>query len=297
MQQPPSLLYVRAAALSRRRVQGLTLAALVAAILVAPLAWFLLRHPDLLLLRPSQIAATGQEAASTGFWQNTWATLRMFWPFGATGDLDPRRNLPGTPALSLWLAAPFFVGVGMAVWRTLHGRPAHAILLVGLAGMLLPGALSDNAPHFHRIVGAAAPVALLVALPLDWLWHRSSLIARLLVVILLAAAAISSARDYFVRWAALPDLYYAFDAGLWDLGRWIADQPAETPIYLTPRSAEHPTLAFALREGADSHPAPASFDGRYVFPLSAAAAPTAEKYAVIEHEDFRTRLLLPEHSA
>ncbi len=290
--QPPER--VSADASLRRHVQGLTLAALVAVVLVAPLAWFLLRHPDLLLLRPSQIAVTGKEAASAGFWQNTWATLRMFWPFGATGDLDPRRNLPGAPALSLWLAAPFFVGVGMAVWRTLHGRPAHAILLVGLAGLLLPGALSDNAPHFHRVVGAVAPVALLVALPLDWLWHRSLLILRFVVVILLAAAAFSSARDYFVRWAALPDLYYAFDAGLWDLGRWIAEQPPETSIYLTPRSTDHPTLAFAWREGVDSRPAPVSFDGRYVFPLSAAPAPTAEKYAVIEHEDFRTRLLLPE---
>jgi hypothetical protein len=184
--------------------------------------------------------------------------------------------------------------VGIAVWRTLHGRPAYALLLVGLAGLLLPGALSDNAPHFHRVVGAVAPVALLIALPLDWLWHRSSLIARFVVVILLAAAAFSSARDYFVRWAALPDLYYAFDAGLWDLGRWIAEQPADTPIYLTPRSTDHPTLAFTWREGADSRPAPASFDGRTVFPFSAAPAPMAEKYAVVEHEDFRTRLLLPE---
>jgi hypothetical protein len=78
------------------------------------------------------------------------------------------------------------------------------------------------------------------------------------------------------------------------VGGWIAGQPAETSIYLTPRSAEHPTLAFAWRQGVASHQAPVSFDGRYVFPLSATSTPTATaKYVVIEHEDFRTPLLLP----
>ena len=279
---------------SQQRLRGLILAGLLAALLVAPLAWFLLRNPDLLLLRPSQIAATDQEAANTGIWQNAWATARMFWPFGATGDPDPRRNLPGAPALSVWLAVPFFLGVGMAVWRTLRGRPPYAILLIGLIGMLLPGALSDNAPHFHRVVGAAAPVALLVALPLDWLWHRPSLVGRSVVVVLVVAATVATVRDYFVRWAALPDLYYAFDAGLWDLGGWIASQPAETPVYLTPRNADHPTLNFAWRSGAANRQTPISFDGRYVFPLSASTTPTTtEKYVVIEHEDFRTPLLLP----
>jgi hypothetical protein len=36
------------------------------------------------------------------------------------------------------------------------------------------------------------------------------------------------------------------------------------------------------------------FDGRTVFPLTAQINPTAEHYFVVEHEDFRTRLLLPE---
>jgi hypothetical protein len=37
-----------------------------------------------------------------------------------------------------------------------------------------------------------------------------------------------------------------------------------------------------------------AFDGRHIFPLTAAIAAQPEIYAVIEHEDFRTRLLLPE---
>jgi hypothetical protein len=277
--------------------------ALVALLLVAPLAWFLWQNPDLLLLRPSQIAITGQESAPAGFWHNVWASAKMFVPFGQTGDLDPRRNLPGAPALSVWLAVPFWIGLGMALWRV--RQPIYAALVVGLVGLLLPGIVSEYAPHFHRVLGASAPVAMLIALPLALLWPNPALphsrtpaiplfLRRALVLLVLVLAAATTVRDYFVRWAALPDLYYAFDQGLWDIGRWIAEQPAETPIYLTPRDSRHPTLAFAWRAGADSHPAPVSFDGRSVFPLDAGSANRDEYYVVIEHEDFRTPLLLPE---
>ena len=101
-------------------------------------------------------------------------------------------------------------------------------------------------------------------------------------------------RDYFVRWAALPDLFSAFDAGLWEIGQDIARQPADQAIYLTPRETSHPTLTFAWTAQPHTHGAPVSFDGRHIFPLSEGAAPNAETYVTIEPEDFRTRLLLPE---
>lgn len=116
----------------------------------------------------------------------------------------------------------------------------------------------------------------------------------LLSVALLVAGAVVAARDYFVRWAALPDLFYAFDVGLWEIGQEIAAQPADAPVYLTPRSADHPTLAFAWETQPNSHGAPVTFDGRHVFPLTAGRSTQPEQYVVIEDEDFRTRLLLPE---
>jgi hypothetical protein len=100
----------------------------------------------------------------------------------------------------------------------------------------------------------------------------------------------TSARLYFTRWAALPDLFYAFDAGLWELGQWVAAQPPDTPIYISPQGENHPTLAFAWR----NRPSPVSYDGRTIFPLTAEANPLDETYAVIEHEDWRTGLLLPD---
>jgi hypothetical protein len=288
------------------RWAGLLAAGAVAVLLILPLAVFFQQNPDLLLLRPSQIAAVGQEdgAAQAGFAANIWATLRMFGP-GQTGDLDPRRNLPGEPALNLWQAVPFYLGLGLALWRI--RRPVYGLMLVGLAGMLLPGVLSDYAPHFHRVLGATAPVALLTGLGLAWIWLIGSqrirsagpirwpaLVAAGAAILLLIMGGVTATRHYFVRWAALPDLFYAFDVGLWKIGQWVGEQPAETPIYLTPRASDHPTLAFAWRPDSGSRPAPDSFDGRHIFPLTAAVTNQSEQYVVIEHEDFRTRLLLPE---
>ena len=111
-------------------------------------------------------------------------------------------------------------------------------------------------------------------------------------ILFLIIGGVSSATTYFERWGKLPALYHAFDEGLWDVGRWMAAQPAGTTLYLTPRDATHPTLTFALLTAGKT--LPPSFDGRSVFPTTAGRSAAAESYVVIEHEDFRTRLLLPE---
>ena len=274
---------------------GLLLAAVVAALLFAPLAWFFWQHWELVFLRPTQLAivsATGSPA-DTSVWHNLWATAKLFGPFGSPGDLDPRRNLPGAPALNLWLAIPFYLGVGLAIWRI--RRPAYAIILTSLAGLVVLGIFSEYAPHFHRILGAAAPTALLCAVGFDWLWQSPFLRkfgAQWVCVLLLVLGGATSAQEYFVRWAALPDLFYAFDDGIWQVGQTVAALPADQPIYLTPRTADHPTLAFAWQ--TQGRPAPVTFDGRYIFPLAIQPSPQPEGYIVIEHEDFRTGLLLPE---
>ncbi|RIK41421.1 MAG: hypothetical protein DCC55_11925 [Chloroflexi bacterium] len=280
------------------QITGLALAAVVATFLFAPLAWYFWQHPDQFLLRPAQIAVVGAGGAPATVGEMAWATAKMFGPFGAPGDQDPRRNLPGAPALNLWLAAPFYLGLVLALLRV--RRPAYGIPLAGLIGLLLPGVLSEYAPHFHRIVGATAPVALLCGFGFDWLWQQAGRTAQIkhlmrgVVVTLFVLGALLSVRDYFVRWTALPDLFYAFDVGLWKVGQRIAAQPPEQTIYLTPRDAGHPTIAFAIATAPGKGAQPVSFDGRYLFPLAADSNNQPELYIVIEHEDFRTPLLLPE---
>lgn len=268
----------------------------VALLLALPLLLFALEQPALFLLRPEQIAGSGESGARQTLAEHALAYLLMFVPWLQAGDPDPRRNLPGLAALNFWQALPFWFGVGLAVRHARH--TSHALPLLLLPGLLLPGILSEHAPHYHRVLGATAPVALLGGLGLDWIWRRAQSARRAwagwLSVLLLVAGAGVSARDYFVRWAALPDLFYAFDVGLWEVSQQIAAQPAGSPVYLTPRSADHPTLAFAWSTQPGSHPPPVSFDGRHILPATAGSTLQPELYIVLENEDFRTRLLLPE---
>ncbi len=305
-----------------QRLRGPLLAALVATLLVAPLAWFFFNNPDLFTTRLQQVNIVGETAspADSTLLGNVAKTARMFGPalgpLTQLGDLDPRRNLPGAPALSWPLAIAFYLGLARCLWGI--RRVTFSLPLIGLVGLLLPGVASEYAPHFHRVLGAVAPTALLVAAGLDWLWQLGAVgsrtgapwrartrpnnlvmrfSSRLLAILLLLGGGLVESHNYFNRWAKLPALYYAFDEGLWQIGHALADQPPGTPIYLTPRDMAHPTLAFAWQtertELLGSPSAPVSFDGRHIFPLAAQPPGQAELYAVIEHEDFRTSLLLP----
>jgi hypothetical protein len=202
----------------RSSLFDLCLTAATATLLILPLLWFFAQNLDLLLLRPTQLVIVGETGspADNSIWQSIWSTAKMFGPFGRPGDLDPRRNLPGEPALNLWLAMPFYLGLGLALWRI--RRPAFSIPIIGLVGMLLPGVFSEYAPHFHRVLGASAPVAILGGVGLDAIWSWSKLRRwhlQWIAVLLLVLGGLTSAQTYFTRWATLPDLHYAFDNGFW----------------------------------------------------------------------------------
>jgi len=145
----------------RGRWRGLATAAGVAAILSVPLVWHFLQNPDQFLLRSSQIAVASPAESGGGFIHNLVATLGSFsW----RGDADPRNNVPGMPALDPLISIPFYLGLGIAVWRCRH--PVHASLIVALAFMLVPTVYSEYAPHFRRAIGATPLIALFCGLGL-----------------------------------------------------------------------------------------------------------------------------------
>lgn len=304
--------------LGSRQYIGFLLTVVVASLLFAPLGMFFWQHLDWVIQRPAEIAVSDHP----GFVQNLWATVKMYGPFGAPGDASTRRNLPGAPALNLWLALPFYFGLGLALWRS-H-RPAYAMILIALAAMLLLGMMSNNVLHFHRLLGATAPTALLCAIGLDWIWQWRgrapngilwlsteqlqfpngafsasapwAFAARPLLnwasIFLLILGGATATREYFVRWANLPNLYSAFEAGLWQSGQQIVQLPPGMPIYLTPRGLDRSTVAFALQ--TKLYPEPAMFNGQYLFPFTATTSPNAETYVVLTQEDKRTAQWLAE---
>lgn len=287
---------------------GLVVAGVVALLLFLPFGWYIWQHPDILTLRASQaVSLTGTDRdIQPSIARSVRQTALMYLPLPGFGDLNVQHNIPGAPVLNLWQALLFFLGLGLVAWRL--RQPVYALLLLSLVGLLLPGAPTKHAPAFHRLLGAAAPTALLCALALDWLWQArpDALVRRRWLahtrwgrrplawvsVLVLLLGGLTATYEYFGQWAALPELYYAFDAGLWQIGRQLAQTPPTMPVYLSPKESSYPTLVFPLL--THHHAAPVSFDGRHIFPLTAQVSAQPELYVIIERSDFRSRLLLPE---
>ncbi len=303
-------------ALRARQRFGLVIMSAVALFVVLPLAWYAWRHLDMLALRLNQVKIGGNLAhtAQPSVWHNLWVTANSYNILGNFGDRDTVRNIDRMPLLNVWLALPFYVGLGIATWRA--RRPVYALVLISLLGLLLPGALSQDGPNFRRMLGAAAPTALLCAIALDWLWQwpvdirplfaataRQSLTSRSpwsfargqlgwISLLLLVLGGATSAQEYFVRWAVQPGLYNKFNTGLWEISQQIVAQPPGTPIYITPYDMDGLTLKFMLETHHQSEPI--QFDGNHIFPVRAQASAQPALYMVIEPADTRTRLLLPE---
>jgi 4-amino-4-deoxy-L-arabinose transferase-like glycosyltransferase len=298
-------------------LRGIFVVGVIALLIVAPLAWNFVQHPDQFLLRSSQIAVSpGAAAAGTPAGTPAENLLAALGMFNVQGDGDPRSNVPGMPAFDLLIGVPFLIGVGLALWR--WKRPVFGGLLVAGLAMLAPTVLSEYAPHFRRAVGVTPVAALFVGLGLAVILGRPQELASpdayvpwrvregglepdelatrmnrlrwwgrvLVVAAILAGSALYSAIAYFDIWGGSNALYYAYDQGLWEIGQYVRRLPLDERVYLSPRPETDMTLAFAWRDG----PAVRRFDGRHAFVVPGDDRPAT--YIIIDHEDDRGRLLL-----
>lgn len=275
---------------------------LFACLTVAPLALFFVANP---------LALAGR--AGTVFVPETFVAnfVRTAGMFFVSGDVDPRDNLPGRPALDLILSVLFLIGLAISLLR--FRKPFYGLTIIWFVVMCMPSALTEFAPNFRRAIGAMPATILFCALGFDWLWGifanllspfsasrfyprmsehptirpsappLSSLLSpfsilRLLLLAALALSAFWSARAYFVDWASEAGLFYSFDAGLLQVGQALAVRPADEELYLSPKYDDHYTIIWAL----DGRPV-SSFDGRkgLVVPDSSRAA----TYGIIVYED------------
>lgn len=296
-----------------RMLANILVAGGIALLIVAPLAWNWIQHPDQLLLRSRQIAVGPGGAAPGTPAEGVLATLGMF---SVRGDRDPRSNVPGMPAFDLLLSIPFMVGLGLAVWRWKRG--VFAGLLLAAAIMLAPTVFSEHAPHFRRAVGVTPVAALLVGMGLALIlgrpqegaaadayvpgqlresgWEPEELSARMdrlrwwgrvtVVAAILIGSAIYSAIAYFDIWGGGNVLYYAYDQGLWEIGEYVRSLPEDEPVYLSPRPQTDMTLAFAWRARRGVR----RFDGRHAFVAPAIDRPAT--FIFIRHEDYRGPMVL-----
>jgi len=224
--------------------------------IVVPLFGFLLRHPYYLLVRSRIVANRGAGTYPGQPWL-TW--LSNIGRVGAgliiKGDTNLRYNLPGRAFLDPIQAFLMIAGFAGIVWRRFRLR--EIFLLFWLVIMLLPGILSGDAPHFGRLIGAAAPLAILVSNGAVWtaqlVYERfgsrsdhSIIVIGLVLMILFMLSATIATRDYFKKYAEKPELAEAFQLSDWQLGQYASTLPDEATVYLTPNQQKMATIYYAL---------------------------------------------------
>ncbi|MEK7785171.1 MAG: hypothetical protein AAB658_07075 [Chloroflexota bacterium] len=200
-----------------------------AAVVVAPLGFYALAHPEQVFAREGQVSIFETESGNPVLilLKHVWLAVGMF---GWHGDTIPRHNLPGRPVFDLWTFIFFIVGLGLTASRARRNLNS-TFLLVWLAATLLPTVFAEDTPHFLRAIGMLPVLWLIPAVGLEALIAAPNLTGfqkpvRLgAVMLLLTASTFATARDYFLRYAADPTTGYYFEAAATDLAAQINSRP------------------------------------------------------------------------
>ncbi|MDI7275744.1 MAG: glycosyltransferase family 39 protein [Anaerolineae bacterium] len=233
------LLLWPAARLPRPSWQGLSLAAVTAAVVAAPLVICLAGQPAGSGLRIAQVSVFSPAISQGDPWgtlaRHVWLTAQAFF---VRGDRIPRHNLPWRPIFEPGLGLAFLLGVAAAVRR----RGAGWLVLVWVGAMLLPTILAEDAPHYLRAVGVLPVLFVLPALGLDAAWRwvaargakraceaRANWLGAGLTGLVLLGGLTSTAHDYFQHYAHNQSVYYHFETACRELGnrmnRFLASEP------------------------------------------------------------------------
>ncbi len=209
------------------------------AVALAPFLIWLVRHPELYLVRADQVSVLSP-AVNKGDLVGTLLgnVVKVAGMVAYQGDRIWRHNLSLRPVYVDWLAAAFFVGAGVCLWRAVRNRAeqaaspsrdaeavapspgceraAHGFVLLWLMVFLIPTVLAEDAPHFLRAIGALPAVCIVAAIGLEavlrWLSRRGLLSfyfgrlrrlispPALLAAFALIVSAVGVGGDYFGRY-------------------------------------------------------------------------------------------------
>jgi hypothetical protein len=150
----------------RSLLPRLVVMALVALVVLAPLARFAIERPkeyfarELVALRLKGEQVEPDPGLLAYYWRNALA-------FNYVGDGTSRWNVPGARHMGFVSGALMVLGLAYALWRWRRGY--NAILVCGWFLLILPAALGmlpRDAPNSLRMSGTLGPAVLLAALPL-----------------------------------------------------------------------------------------------------------------------------------
>jgi 4-amino-4-deoxy-L-arabinose transferase-like glycosyltransferase len=156
----------------RGRFNGLVSAGLVALAIGLPLALLYAAHPDMLFFTASRVSMlvpgwTAEAAAALGT-TSVGLVLEQIWVTALglnVAELQGVYYASGVPMLISVSAVLLLAGLLICILRCRN--PRYSLPLLILAGTILLGGLSIQAPNSQRLLYLSPALALMVALPLD----------------------------------------------------------------------------------------------------------------------------------
>jgi 4-amino-4-deoxy-L-arabinose transferase-like glycosyltransferase len=245
----------RPAPLLRTFGRPLLLAALVAALVVAPLGLYFWTHPGSFASRAGAVSAFNVEiGGASPLARMVQAALANMAQFFVPGQGDPAAfyNLPGRAVFDplTALLALFGLLICLRHWR----QPIFLFLALWPPLALTPTFLAvDRFPTLPRALGVMPGIFIWAALGLEaivaWLAARGR--QRLAVAVVVVALAVHgglAVRDYFSVWGPSAAAFEAFDGHETNSAVWLAGHPQPAPVYLSADLYRHPVIMFLLEQ-------------------------------------------------
>jgi hypothetical protein len=264
------LLLLGVVVMDRRRRRGALTALACAALVAAPMAWYVVANTGQVLERSTTVSNVGVAALL----DNTKAWGRALFQ---TGDPNVLFNLPERPILDPLLALLGVVGVGGLLlkrrWRV------QGLLILGLAvSALVPSLFSNFAPHFLRGAGFIVPLCLVLgagAATLSSVLERCGWLtgSRLLPALLLLTAGIVTGRDFHNEWLTHPQTFVSMEMHINEAANLIREETAtDISVYFSPFTPAHPVVILRGQDLAPRRVSAFNSHECWVIPDAAASA-------------------------
>ena len=278
---------------ARAYIQGLVITGVVAFVLFIPLGAYFVAHPDDFLAHGTSLSIFDARVNNGDIVSTLWSNLaKIAGMFFVRGDFEDFRNVPNRPVFDPFIGVLFVVGLGLLLRDLVTPKSGKTerlrAILIGVAMLtfLASSALSDDPPNFTRTLPTLSVLMILPAWGASAIWERvrvtsaRQIAAAAFGFVALASTALSFS-DYFIHFANLSSLYYAFDVRMYDVGNWINQNARTNQIYLAPLWYQQGTVMLVTRnvplksfESRDTIVLPSRAQGKdalYAFPLEQAA--------------------------
>lgn len=245
----------------KRRWRGAALFGLLYAIVAAPLAIYLLANPGA-EARISEVNAPLSALLNGDLIPALENALRFIEMFGFRGDPLWRQNIAFLPVFEPIVAAFFYIGLLLSLWR--WREPRYLFLVLWLFSSAIPSIVTIDAPSSIRIINALPVVTIfpLIGLQVIHYFRRLSTdgaylspeIGRLLlfmaVLALLVFNAGRTAWALFKSWPNESEVQFVWQHALTDMAAYLDAAPGTGAVAVggwTPHSLDPPTMDLSLR--------------------------------------------------